>query len=103
MKLCAAIILVFIFYVKLGAQQLKFNHYNDKNGLSHNSVRHIIQDQQGFLWLGTFSGLNRFDGYQFKSDLLPGSTKGIHQYQAPGKYFRPQGNNPKFVTTMLGP
>ena len=80
MKLCAAIILVFIFYVKLGAQQLKFNHYNDKNGLSHNSVRHIIQDQQGFLWLGTFSGLNRFDGYQFKSDLLaPSFDKNLYK------------------------
>src|SRR5690606_7923614 len=45
----------------------KFEHYNDKNGLSHNSVRHIVQDKDGFLWLGTFSGFNRFDGYEFKS------------------------------------
>ena len=51
----------------LSAQNIKFEHYNDKDGLSHNSVRHIVQDEKGFLWLGTFSGLNRFDGYQFKS------------------------------------
>lgn len=70
MKIYAPILLVFIFCSNLKAQHLKFNHYNDKNGLSHNSVRHIIQDRQGFLWLGTFSGLNRFDGYQFKPDLL---------------------------------
>ncbi|MDO5970739.1 two-component regulator propeller domain-containing protein [Flavivirga aquimarina] len=37
--------------------------------MSHNSVRHIVQDKHGFLWLGTFSGLNRFDGYEFKSYL----------------------------------
>lgn len=73
MKMYAAIILIFIFCFDLDAQHLKFNHYNDKNGLSHNSVRHIIQDQQGFLWLGTFSGVNRFDGYQFKPDLLSSS------------------------------
>ena len=48
-------------------QRLNFEHYNDGDGLSHNSVRHIVQDDKGFLWLGTFSGLNRFDGYQFKS------------------------------------
>ena len=51
----------------LYAQGIKFGHYNNNDGLSHNSVRHILQDKNGFLWLGTFSGLNRFDGYEFKS------------------------------------
>ncbi|MBU3025693.1 hybrid sensor histidine kinase/response regulator transcription factor [Zobellia galactanivorans] len=51
----------------LHGQSLKFEHYNDASGLSHNSVRHIVQDNNGFLWFGTFSGLNRFDGYEFKS------------------------------------
>ncbi|WP_372757185.1 two-component regulator propeller domain-containing protein [Mariniflexile sp.] len=49
------------------SQNIKFEHYNDNNGLSHNSIRHIVQDKYGFLWIGTFSGLNRFDGYEFKS------------------------------------
>lgn len=59
------------------SQNIKFTHYNDNNGLSHNSVRHIVQDKKGFLWLGTFSGLNRFDGYQFKNYMSysPGSNK----------------------------
>ncbi|MBD0832199.1 two-component regulator propeller domain-containing protein [Aestuariibaculum sediminum] len=67
MKRYFAIIILIIGFLSLNAQQLNFEHYNDKDGLSHNSVRHITQDSQGFLWLGTFSGLNRFDGYQFKS------------------------------------
>ncbi|MBF4472399.1 two-component regulator propeller domain-containing protein [Flavobacterium sp. HJJ] len=57
---------LFTFYYSY-SQNIKFTHYNDNNGLSHNSVRHIVQDKKGFLWLGTFSGLNRFDGYQFKN------------------------------------
>ncbi|WP_111307897.1 hybrid sensor histidine kinase/response regulator transcription factor [Confluentibacter sediminis] len=59
------------------AQNIKFEHYNDDNGLSHNSVRHIVQDSKGFLWFGTFYGLNRFDGYQFKTYLssAPGKNK----------------------------
>ncbi|MDW7692534.1 two-component regulator propeller domain-containing protein [Flammeovirgaceae bacterium SG7u.132] len=57
---------------KISAQHLKFEHYNDKDGLSHNSIRHIIQDNQGFLWLGTFNGLNRFDGFQFQNYLSYG-------------------------------
>lgn len=34
-------------------------------GLSHNTVLAILQDQQGFLWVGTADGLNRYDGYEF--------------------------------------
>ncbi|MEO6733758.1 MAG: two-component regulator propeller domain-containing protein, partial [Ferruginibacter sp.] len=35
-------------------------------GLSNNSVRCIYQDQHGFMWFGTYDGLNRYDGYAFK-------------------------------------
>ncbi|MGQ7944639.1 hybrid sensor histidine kinase/response regulator transcription factor [Flavobacterium sp. WC2509] len=59
------------------SQNIKFDHYNDNNGLSHNSIRHIVQDKKGFLWFGTFSGLNRFDGYQFKNYMSssPGNNR----------------------------
>lgn len=67
-KLIVMVFTVMVFS-NSDAQNLKFEHYNDNDGLSHNSVRHIVQDEKGFLWLGTFSGLNRFDGYQFKSHL----------------------------------
>ena len=35
------------------------------DGLSHNTVLSLVQDQQGFLWIGTSDGLNRYDGYEF--------------------------------------
>src|SRR2546423_15500876 len=35
-------------------------------GLSNNSVRCIYQDKKGFMWFGTYDGLNRYYGYEFK-------------------------------------
>lgn len=37
-----------------------------EQGLSNNSVRCIYQDHSGFMWFGTYDGLNRYDGYEFK-------------------------------------
>jgi len=45
--------------------QLK-NFLTIENGLSHNEVTSIVQDHEGFMWIGTRGGLNRYDGYEFK-------------------------------------
>lgn len=37
-----------------------------ENGLSNNAVTSIYQDKYGFLWFGTYEGLNRYDGYRFQ-------------------------------------
>lgn len=68
------LLLFFVGQSSICAQNIKFEHYNDNDGLSHNSIRHILQDENGSLWLGTFSGLNRFDGYQFKGYTSSSST-----------------------------
>lgn len=75
--LCIFISVIFLG-ASLTAQDIKFEHYNDDSGLSHNAVRHIVQDKHGFLWLGTFAGLNRFDGYEFKSYLSSNDTTNLH-------------------------
>jgi signal transduction histidine kinase/ligand-binding sensor domain-containing protein/DNA-binding response OmpR family regulator len=45
--------------------QYPFSHLDITNGLSHNQVTSIIKDAKGFMWFGTASGLNRYDGYTF--------------------------------------
>jgi len=49
----------------LGDEPLRLSRLGSDSGLSHNSVYAVIQDHQGFLWIGTVDGLNRYDGYSF--------------------------------------
>src|SRR5215813_7568561 len=45
--------------------QYRFDHWTADNGLPQNSVRDIVQTQDGYLWFTTFHGLVRFDGVRF--------------------------------------
>jgi len=44
----------------------QFSQLDITKGLSHNRVTCIYKDKQGFMWFGTISGLNKYDGYGFK-------------------------------------
>jgi signal transduction histidine kinase/ligand-binding sensor domain-containing protein/DNA-binding response OmpR family regulator len=44
----------------------QFSHLDITNGLSNNQINCIYKDSNGFMWFGTTSGLNRYDGYKFK-------------------------------------
>src|ERR1035437_1702087 len=63
-------ILVIFWMVSLqsiiGQSSYIFHHLETSDGLSNNSVKTILRDSYGFLWIGTESGLNRYDGYGFK-------------------------------------
>lgn len=45
--------------------QISFDHYDINNGLSNDEVKDILQDDDGFIWIATRGGLNRFDGKDF--------------------------------------
>jgi ligand-binding sensor domain-containing protein len=50
------------------AQPRDYNFYNlaSTAGLPTNEIRYIFQDSYGFLWMGSYDGLIRWDGYSFK-------------------------------------
>lgn len=44
-----------------------FTHYSSDNGLSQNTVMAMLQDRKGNMWFSTWDGINKFDGYTFKT------------------------------------
>jgi diguanylate cyclase (GGDEF)-like protein len=50
----------------LGTRTALFDRLTLEEGLSQTVVHTIVQDQQGFIWLGTQEGLNRYDGREIK-------------------------------------
>ncbi|MCB1641720.1 MAG: hypothetical protein KDI37_08315, partial [Xanthomonadales bacterium] len=49
-----------------GVDQVRFRVYNEDDGLPQSSVSALVEDDLGFVWLGTQDGLARFDGHEFR-------------------------------------
>jgi ligand-binding sensor domain-containing protein len=81
-KCCLLILSFFIFFQSFGQyEEENFKRFTNKEGLSNNYVTGIQQDANGFIWISTTRGLNRFDGLTFKQFLhtnrpnsLPGNS-----------------------------
>lgn len=66
--------LTMIVILSLNSKHTYANSYNDinfksltiENGLSQSTVETILQDSNGYMWIGTNDGLNKYNGYSFK-------------------------------------
>ncbi|MCW3073040.1 MAG: hypothetical protein JWP69_109 [Flaviaesturariibacter sp.] len=63
-----AILLFISAYITTPAQQARqysFSHFTTADGLSSNFINSIIQDKEGYIWIATVNGLQRYDGNKF--------------------------------------
>lgn len=63
------IVLLMLRFFSSVAQQpgIVFNHITEKEGMSYNIVNCFLKDSKGMLWIGTYNGLDRYDGAHFYS------------------------------------
>ena len=47
------------------AQQAMFRHYTVEHGMAQRQIEALTQDELGYLWVGTYHGVSRFDGHDF--------------------------------------
>ncbi len=67
-RLCGALLLALLLNAPSAAsdraQPMRFDRLTLDDGLSQSAVVSVLQDSNGYMWFGTESGLNRFDGYE---------------------------------------
>ncbi|MEZ4958300.1 MAG: ATP-binding protein [Saprospiraceae bacterium] len=56
-------------------KSIRFDRLTVEDGLPNPSVMDIMQDRQGFIWIGTLSGIVRYDGYEMKTYFLSASMQ----------------------------
>ncbi|MBT1702173.1 hybrid sensor histidine kinase/response regulator transcription factor [Chryseosolibacter indicus] len=80
----------------------QFRQLDVDDGLSHNQVTCFLKDKKGFLWIGTFFGLNRFDGYSIKNYLNdPQNTTSISNNSITSLFEMPKGEIGVFTAAGL--
>lgn len=58
-------ILMMFFHKAFSQSNIQFDRISIEHGLSQSTIRCIIKDSKGFIWIGTSDGLNKYDGYGF--------------------------------------
>gem|GEM_PF-582645 len=65
--ICFHTLLLLPFFLIAQSPNLSFHRVGVEDGLSQGNVNCLLRDSDGFAWIGTQDGLNRFDGYEFKN------------------------------------
>nr|WP_293834249.1 two-component regulator propeller domain-containing protein [uncultured Arsenicibacter sp.] len=72
--------------------QFRFEHLTVNEGLSHSDAMAVVQDQQGFIWVATNKGIDRYDGYEIKPYLLPiDNENGLSNNRVRSLHVSPEG------------
>lgn len=80
MRHIALIILLLLTFITdaVAQQDYKLRFYDDSDGLPHNHLTKIVEDRKGMIWIGTWNGLCRYDGNEFRTfKVEPGDGNAV--------------------------
>ncbi len=60
--------------------QASLSHYSTENGMPSNTIASLASDDYGYIWMGTWNGVSRFDGYNFYNYQtgIASGIRGLH-------------------------
>lgn len=63
----ALIVVISLFFNRISGQpdQIRFENLSNQVGFRNSAITSIFQDSKGFIWIGSYSGLARYDGHSF--------------------------------------
>ncbi|MEZ5018455.1 MAG: two-component regulator propeller domain-containing protein [Flavipsychrobacter sp.] len=65
-KIRLTLLVIVLSYSHVLALQSDYDLFTTREGLPHNNILSVIQDTDGFIWLGTYNGLCMYDGQEFR-------------------------------------
>ena len=90
-----------MFYNMLSAQYRSNVHsISRREGLSNGAVNTIVKDAEGYIWFGTWNGLNRYDGSNIVTYLPGSNSNSIHNHVIRDLY--PDATGPIWILTNKG-
>ncbi|RXP44540.1 response regulator [Lutibacter sp. HS1-25] len=68
---------IYLFISNTIYSQWRLNQISGEEGLSQNTIKSIIQDKNGFIWIGTYNGINKYDGYSMEHYKYETDVRGL--------------------------
>jgi signal transduction histidine kinase/CheY-like chemotaxis protein/AraC-like DNA-binding protein/sugar lactone lactonase YvrE len=93
--------LLFLLYLPLNAEyRTNVHSISRREGLSNGAVNTIVNDAEGYIWFGTWNGLNRYDGSNMVTYLPGSNSNSIHNHVIRELY--PTASGPIWMLTNKG-
>src|SRR5664279_3865253 len=95
------VVMLFLWSLSLKADFRTNVHFiSRREGLSNGAVNTIVKDAEGYIWFGTWNGLNRYDGSNMVTYLPGSNANSIHNHVIRELY--PTAAGPIWILTNKG-